>query len=449
MSQPSSNKVYMATQGCQMNDYDSAQITNLLQQKKGMEVTQNLEEASLVMLNTCSIRQSPQDDLFSTLGRLRELKKKKPDLMIGVGGCVASQEGEGILKRAPFVDLVFGPQTLHRIPEMIEKVQKTGLPAVDVRFPEIEKFDHLPAPQVKGPTALVSIMEGCSKYCSYCIVPYTRGEEISRPLQDVLTEVAGLVEKGVKEITFLGQNVNDYAGQTPDGQVADLAFLIECTAEFKTIERIRFTTSHPLAFSDRLIEAYAHIPQLANHLHLPVQSGSNRVLQAMKRGYTREDFIHKMEKLRAVRPTITIGSDFIVGFPGETEEEFEETLDLVEKVDIDHSYSFIFSPRPGTPAAKLADPTPLAVKKERLQRLQAKLLSQERTHSLKMLGTTQRILVEGFSKKRQTELAGRTENARVVNFPGDPSLIGQMVLLKIVEANPNSLRGELILSASS
>jgi tRNA-2-methylthio-N6-dimethylallyladenosine synthase len=437
-------KVFIKTQGCQMNEYDSAQMVNLLHSEKGMERTEIIEEADIVLINTCSIREKAQEKVFSDLGRWRELKKKNPSIMIGVGGCVASQEGEAIIKRAPYVDLVFGPQTLHRLPDMIEQVDKTGRPAVDITFPEIEKFDRLPEPQLNGPSALVSIMEGCSKYCSYCVVPYTRGEEISRPFDQVLAEVASLAEKGAKEITFLGQNVNDYRGKMHNGELADLALLIEYTAELEGIERIRFTTSHPLAFSDRLIAAYGTIPKLANHLHLPVQSGSNKILQAMKRGYTREEFIAKINKLKAVRPDITIGSDFIVGFPGETAQDFEDTISLVGEIDFDHSFSFIYSPRPGTPAVKLHNNTTEDEKKERLKILQDRLAVLQHAHSEKMLGTVQRVLVEGTSKKRDHELKGRTENYRVVNFAGSADLIGQFVDLKIVDIQPNSLRGEIV-----
>jgi tRNA-2-methylthio-N6-dimethylallyladenosine synthase len=437
-------KVFIKTQGCSMNEYDSAQIVNQLEKTCQVQQIHVIEEADLVILNTCAIREKAQEKVFSDLGRWRELKKQKPSMLIAVGGCVASQEGELILKRAPYVDLIFGPQTLHRLPLMIEEVERTGRPAIDISFPEIEKFDHLPAPKVAGPTALVSIMEGCSKYCSYCVVPYTRGEEISRPFDDVLTEVAGLAAQGVKEISFLGQNVNDYQGKMEEGAFADLALLIEYTAEFESIERIRFTTSHPIAFSDRLIEAYATVPKLANHLHLPVQSGSNRILKAMKRGYTREYFIERIQKLREARPDITISSDFIVGFPGETAAEFEETISLIKEINFDHSYSFIYSPRPGTPAANLHDIITEDEKKKRLKVLQDRLALQQHQHSLSMLDSLQRILVEGASKKRDTELKGRTENFRVVNFQGDKNLIGQMVTVKITGIEPNSLRGEVL-----
>jgi tRNA-2-methylthio-N6-dimethylallyladenosine synthase len=437
-------KVFIKTQGCSMNEYDSAQIINQLEKTCQIEQVETIEEADLAIINTCAIREKAEEKVFSDLGRWLKIKKQKPSMMIAVGGCVASQEGELILKRAPYVDLIFGPQTLHRLPLMIEEVERTGKPAIDISFPEIEKFDHLPAPKMEGTSALVSIMEGCSKYCSYCVVPYTRGEEISRPFDDVLTEVAGLAEKGAKEITFLGQNVNDYQGKMDNGQFADLAFLIEYTAEFESIERIRFTTSHPTAFSDRLIEAYANTPKLANHLHLPVQSGSNRILKAMKRGYTREYFIERIQKLRKVRPDITLSSDFIVAFPGETAEEFAETISLVQEIDFDHSFSFIYSPRPGTPAANLDNPLNEDEKKKRLKILQERLILQEKRHSLNMLNSTQTVLIEGISKKRDTELTGRTENFRVVNFEGDKNLIGTMVSLKITGIEPNSLRGEMI-----
>lgn len=427
-----------------MNEYDSAQLSNLLQHTQGMQPTAQIEAADLILINTCSIREKAQEKVFSDLGRWQALKRKNPALMIGVGGCVASQEGDAILKRAPYVDLIFGPQTLHRLPAMIAQVNATGHAAVDVSFPEIEKFDCLPEPKLSGSRGLVSIMEGCSKYCSYCVVPYTRGEEISRPFDDVLTEVAGLAAQGAKEITFLGQNVNDYCGPMHDGHRADLALLIEYTAEFEEIERIRFMTSHPLAFSARLIAAYGTIPKLANHLHLPVQSGSNKILRAMKRGYTREAFISKINALKAVRPDVTVGSDFIVGFPGETAQDFQATLDLVESVNFDHSYSYIYSPRPGTPATKLYDPIPLEEKKQRLKTLQERLTLQQQQHSLTMLGSVQRVLVEKTAKRNVDEFSGRTENFRVVNFAGVPALLGRMIDVKITSVLPNSLRGELV-----
>lgn len=437
-------KLYVKTQGCQMNEYDSSQMANLLANSHDLQETAQIDDADVVLLNTCSIRAKAQEKVFSELGRWRELKKKKPSLLIGVGGCVASQEGQAILQRAPYVDLVFGPQTLHRLPQMIDSVTRTGRPALDIAFPEIEKFDYLPAPKADGPTAFVSIMEGCSKYCSYCVVPYTRGEEISRPFDDVLAETVALAEKGVKEITFLGQNVNDYQGTMHEGGLADLGLLIQYAATIDGIERIRFTTSHPTAFSDNLIAAYAQVPELANHLHLPVQSGSNTILSAMKRGYTREHFIARMQQLRKVRPNITIGTDIIVGFPNETDDDFQQTMDLVQTVNFDHSYSFIYSPRPGTPAASIIDKTPMSVKKQRLEILQNRLNLQKMRISEAMVGTKQRILVEGRSKKRpDSELMGRTENFRVVNFASDDArLIGEMVDVTITATQPNSLRGE-------
>jgi len=437
-------KIYIKTYGCQMNEYDSARMLDVMAENYATEKTDNIEDADIILLNTCSIREKAQEKVFSELGRLRRLKVKKPDLKIGVGGCVASQEGEKIIKRAPVVDIVFGPQTIHRLPDLYHKSisQKKGV--VDVSFPEIEKFDNLPEPTVNGPSAMVSIMEGCSKYCSFCIVPYTRGEEISRPFDDVLAEAATLAEKGVREITFLGQNVNDYLGEMHNGEYADLALLIHYTAAIDGIDRIRFTTSHPNAFSDNLIDAYAEVPELANQLHLPVQSGSDRVLAAMKRNYTTLEFKSKVRKLREARPDISISSDFIVGFPGETEEEFKKTLTLVKEIGFDNSFSFIYSKRPGTPAANLADDTPLSVKKRRLSELQALLSKQARQYSDAMLETTQAILVTGPSKKDLGELTGRTENNRIVNFKGNKRLIGQFINVKITKVLPNSLRGEII-----
>ena len=438
-------KLYIKTQGCQMNEYDSEQMANLLKTHNQFQPTEQIDEADVVLLNTCSIREKAQEKVFSELGRWRELKAKKPNLMIGVGGCVASQEGGAILQRAPYVDLVFGPQTLHRLPAMINQVQQTGQPVVDISFPEIEKFDRLPTPQAKGVTAFVSIMEGCSKYCSFCVVPYTRGEEISRPFDDVIAETAALAEQGVKEITYLGQNVNDYRGPMHDGQLADLALLIEYAAVIDGIERIRFTTSHPVAFSPNLIEAYARVPKLANHLHLPVQSGSDRILAAMKRGYTTLEFKSKIRKLKQVRPNITIGTDIIIGFPGETDKDFEDTMNLVHAINFDHSFSFIYSPRPGTPAAQLADSTPIETKKQRLRILQDRLNLQKQRISEAMIGSQQRILIEGPSKKRKSELTGRTENFRSVNIAcNDSGLIGKMISVKITATHPNSLRGEII-----
>ena len=432
-----------------MNEYDSDQMANLLASTQNLQQTDDINEADVILLNTCSIREKAQEKVFSELGRWRKLKKNKPHLMIGVGGCVASQEGDAILKRAPYVDLVFGPQTLHRLPSMINQVIATGKAAVDISFPEIEKFDCLPSPKAKGPTAFVSIMEGCSKYCSYCVVPYTRGEELSRPFDDVIAETVTLAEQGVKEITFLGQNVNDYQGamhsDDDSQQTADLALLIHYTAAIGGVERIRFTTSHPIAFSQNLIDAYAEVPQLANHLHLPVQSGSDRILAAMKRGYTVLEFKSKIRKLKKCRPNITIGTDLIVGFPNETNQDFEDTMNLVHDINFDNSFSFIYSPRPGTPAAKFHDPISMDIEKQRLKILQDRLTLQKQRISEAMIDTEQRILIEGFSKKRSHELMGRTENFRVVNFScDDKSLIGQMINVKITEAKPNSLRGEII-----
>lgn len=438
-----SMKLYIKTYGCQMNEYDSSKMADVLHQSHQMEITEHPEEADLILLNTCSIREKAQEKVFSQLGQWRKLKQKKPSLMIGVGGCVASQEGKNITDRAPYVDLVFGPQTLHRLPELYQAAMQQKKAVVDISFPEIEKFDKLPEPRAEGPTALVSIMEGCSKYCSYCVVPYTRGEEISRPVDDVIAEVYALAEQGVREITLLGQNVNDYRGTLANKEIADLALLLHYIATIEGIDRIRYTTSHPLAFSDALIQAYADIPQLANHLHLPVQSGSDRILGAMKRGYTALEYKAKIRKLRQVRPDIRISSDFIVGFPGETDQDFEATMNLIHDIGFDASFSFIFSPRPGTPAANLPDDTPLAVKKERLALLQNRLILQATRISEDMVGTTQRLLVTGPSKKNPNELTGRTECNRVVNFAGTSSLVGQFVDVKITEVRPNSLRAEI------
>ncbi|MDM7323303.1 MAG: tRNA (N6-isopentenyl adenosine(37)-C2)-methylthiotransferase MiaB [Gammaproteobacteria bacterium] len=437
-------KVYIKTWGCQMNEYDSQKMGDLLHACEGMELAQSPDEADVILLNTCSIREKAQEKVFSQLGQWKELKRAKPELVIGVGGCVASQEGEALRERAPFVDVVFGPQTLHRLPEMIREVKATGRPVVDVSFPEIEKFDRLPEPRAEGPTAFVSIMEGCSKYCTFCVVPYTRGEEVSRPFDDVLAECAQLAAQGVREINLLGQNVNAYRGAMHDGGIADLALLIEFVAAIDGIERIRFTTSHPVEFTDRLIEAYRNVPKLASFLHLPVQSGSDRILAAMKRGHTALEYKAKIRRLKKARPGISISSDFIVGFPGETEADFEATMKLIREVGFDQSFSFIYSPRPGTPAASLPDDTPLEVKKERLYRLQELINSQARAISEAMLGTVQRILVEGPSRKDPDELLGRTENNRVVNFKGNARLIGQMIDVRITEVLPNSLRGEVV-----
>lgn len=439
-------KVFIKTYGCQMNEYDSNRMYDVLAKDEQAVKVNSPEEADIILLNTCSIREKAQEKVFSELGLLNRLKKKNPDLVLGVGGCVASQEGDAILRRAPYVDLIFGPQTIHRLPELYRNSQKTKRAAIDISFPEIEKFDKLPDPRVEGPSAMVSIMEGCSKYCSFCIVPYTRGEEISRPFDDVIAEVVSLAEQGVREITFLGQNVNDYYGLMDNGEYADLALLIHYAAAIDGIDRIRYSTSHPNAFSDSLIDAYAEVPELANQLHLPVQSGSDRVLAAMKRNYTVLEFKSKIRKLLKARPDISITSDFIVGFPGETDEDFEKTMALVEEIGFDNSFSFIYSKRPGTPAANLPDDTPMDVKKERLSRLQKLLVSQAQRNSEKMIGTTQRVLVTGVSKKDPGELMGRTENNRVVNFKAHPRCIGQFVDLEITKALPNSLRGEMVVT---
>ncbi|WP_037412051.1 tRNA (N6-isopentenyl adenosine(37)-C2)-methylthiotransferase MiaB [Silanimonas lenta] len=437
-------KLFIKTHGCQMNEYDSARMADVLAAEHGLELTSDEAEADVILVNTCSIREKAQEKVFSQLGRWRELKKANPKLVIGVGGCVASQEGEAIIKRAPFVDLVFGPQTLHRLPALIEARRESGRPQVDISFPEIEKFDRLPEPRAEGPTAFVSIMEGCSKYCSFCVVPYTRGEEVSRPFEDVLVEVAQLAEQGVREVTLLGQNVNAYRGATEDGGTADLADLIRAIAEFEGIGRIRFTTSHPLEFTDSLVEAYRDVPKLASFLHLPVQSGSDRILAAMKRNHTVLEFKAKIRRLREARPDICISSDFIVGFPGETDRDFEQTMKLIEEVGFDQSFSFIYSRRPGTPAASLPDDTPAEVKSARLSRLQAAITANARRISEAMVGTVQTVLVEGPSKKNPEEVTGRTENMRFVNFPAPPRVIGQFVEVEITEALSNSLRGRIL-----
>ncbi len=437
-------KLYIKTNGCQMNEYDSSKMAEVLFKSHGFQKTEVVEEADIILLNTCSIREKAQEKVFSQLGQWRDYKKNNPHVIIGVGGCVASQEGGDILKRAPFVDLVFGPQTLHRLPAMLNERLDTRKPVVDISFPEIEKFDHLPAPRAEGPVAFVSIMEGCSKYCSYCVVPYTRGEEISRPFDDVLAECFQLASQGVREINLLGQNVNDYRGPMHNGDIADLALLIQYLSAIEGLGRIRFTTSHPLAFSDNLINAYAEVPILANHLHLPVQSGSDRILALMKRGYTALEFKSKIRKLRKVRPDIRLSTDIIVGFPGETDDDFKDTMDLVHDIGFDMSFSFIYSARPGTPAANLADDTPMEVKKQRLKILQDRLLLQSSRYSESMIGSTQRVLVTGASKKDPQQLAGRTECNRVVNFHGKEELKGQFVYIHITETQPNSLRGRLV-----
>ncbi|MEZ5535530.1 MAG: tRNA (N6-isopentenyl adenosine(37)-C2)-methylthiotransferase MiaB [Thiolinea sp.] len=437
-------KIFIQTHGCQMNEYDSAKMLDVLNEKDGMELTDNPEEADVLLLNTCSIREKAQEKVFSQIGRWRPLKEKNPNLIIGVGGCVASQEGEALRERAPLVDVVFGPQTLHRLPEMVAKVRAEHKPVVDISFPEIEKFDNLPEPRAEGPTAFVSIMEGCSKYCTFCVVPYTRGEEISRPFDDVIAEVVQLAAQGVREVNLLGQNVNAYRGQMHDGEIADLATLIQYVAAVDGIDRIRYTTSHPNEFGDNLIQAYANVPELVSHLHLPVQSGSDRILAAMKRNHMAVEYKSKIRKLRRIRPDISMSSDFIVGFPGETDQDFEDTMKLIEDIGFDHSFSFIYSARPGTPAANLADDTPLEVKKARLQRLQKRILEMASEISAAMVGTTQKVLVERLSKKDPKQIAGRTENNRVVNFDGHSRLIGKFVEVEITEALPNSLQGRIV-----
>jgi tRNA-2-methylthio-N6-dimethylallyladenosine synthase len=439
-----SGRLYISTFGCQMNEYDSARMADVLRESAGLELTSQPEEADVVLLNTCSVREKAQEKVFSHLGRWRLLKREKPGLVIGVGGCVASQEGEGILERAPFVDLVFGPQTIHRLPAMIAALRQTREPQVDISFPEIEKFDRLPEPRAQGATAFVSIMEGCSRYCSFCVVPYTRGEEMSRPFGQVVAEVTSLVAQGVREITLLGQNVNAYRGPAADGDAVDLAGLIRHIARMDGLERIRFTTSHPLEFTPSLVDAYAEVPKLANYLHLPVQSGSDRILARMKRGYTRLEYKQKIRRLRAVRPDISLSSDFIVGFPGETEADFQQTLELIADVGFDQSYSFIYSKRPGTPAAALPGEVPQEVKQLRLETLQAQLNRQARSISAAMIGSTQRVLVEKPSRRDPRQLAGRTENMRWVNFDGPLALVDRFADVCITEAMPNSLRGRLV-----
>jgi tRNA-N(6)-(isopentenyl)adenosine-37 thiotransferase enzyme MiaB len=437
-------KVFIKTFGCQMNEYDSSRMADLLHADNGMVETENPEEADVILLNTCSVREKAEDKVFSHLGRFIPMKEKNPDLVIGVGGCVASQEGENIVKRAPYVDIVFGPQTLHRLPEMIESRRKSGVSQVDIRFPEIEKFDHLPPPRVEGGAAFLSVMEGCSKYCTFCVVPYTRGEEVSRPFEDVLLEAAALAQQGVKEITLLGQNVNAYRAETKTGEAVDLAMLIEYIAEIPGIERIRFTTSHPNEMSDALIDCFARIPKLVSHIHLPVQAGSDRVLMAMKRNHTALQYKSIIRKLRAARPDICLSSDFIVGFPGETEADFEATIKLMEDIGFDYCFSFVYSPRPGTPAAYLTDDTPPEVKQARLARLQALNEAQGKAISDSMVGSIQRVLVENVSKKDSAELAGRTDNNRIVNFPGSMNLMHRFVDVKITKAETHTLRGELL-----
>ncbi|HEY3431440.1 MAG TPA: tRNA (N6-isopentenyl adenosine(37)-C2)-methylthiotransferase MiaB [Rhodocyclaceae bacterium] len=443
-------KVFIRTFGCQMNEYDSDKMADILAQGEDAVKTDNVEEADIILFNTCSVREKAQEKVFHDLGRVKHLKQKNPNLVIGVGGCVASQEGAAIIERAPYVDVVFGPQTLHRLPQLIGARRETGKSQVDVSFPEIEKFDALPNAKVEGASAFVSIMEGCSKFCTFCIVPYTRGEEVSRPMEDILTEIANLTSQGIKEVTLLGQNVNSYRGTMGgDDDTADLAFLIETIAEMPGIERIRYTTSHPREMTQRLIDTYAKVPKLVSHLHLPVQAGSDRILAAMKRGYTTLEYKSVIRKLRAARPDLSLSSDFIIGFPGETDEDFEKTMTLIEEVGFDTSFSFVYSPRPGTPAAEMADDTPTEVKSQRLSRLQKRIEEQAFEISKAMVGSEQRVLVTGTAKKDDQELAARTDNNRVVNFPVaggmGKRLINQFVQVKIVGALPHSLRGELIL----
>ena len=440
-------KLFILTTGCQMNEYDSDKMADVLIASHAMELTETPEEADVLLLNTCSIREKAQEKVFSLLGRWRKIKEKRPDIIIGVGGCVASQEGEAIQKRAPYVDIVFGPQTLHRLPELLNKSRSGVKRVVDISFPEIEKFDALPEPRAEGPKAFVSVMEGCSKYCTFCVVPYTRGEEISRPVSGVLDEISALAEQGVREVNLLGQNVNAYRGEMEDGDIADFALLLHFVAAIEGIDRIRFTTSHPIEFTDELVDAFAEIPELVSHLHLPVQSGSDHVLSMMKRGHTRADYLATMEKIKAVRPGISLSSDFIIGFPGETDQDFADTMDLIEQVGFDFSYSFVYSARPGTPAADFPDDTSEEIKKQRLKVLQKRLDEMTMAISSGMVGTVQTILVEGVAKKNQLQVTGRTENNRVVNFIGHPRLAGQFVDVLITEALPNSLRGRLVESS--
>ena len=440
-------KLFIKTFGCQMNEYDSAKTAELLGESLGVSLASSPEEADILLLNTCSVREKAQEKVFSLLGRWREIKAQRPHVVIGVGGCVASQEGDAIRARAPFVDIVYGPQTLHRLPQMLAQLSASGSAQVDISFPEIEKFDALPKPQANGPSAFVSIMEGCSKYCTFCVVPYTRGEEISRPFDDVLAEVARLAEQGVRELTLLGQNVNAYRGEMHDGDFADLALLIHYVAAIDGIDRIRYTTSHPIEMSDALIKVYAEVPALVSHLHLPVQTGSDRILAMMKRGHTAAEYKDKIRRLRQIRPDISISSDFIVGFPGETDEDFQKTMDLIKAVGFDHSFSFVYSARPGTPAASFPDNVPLEVKKQRLAILQNQITQQAAAISQSMVGSVQKVLVEGPSKKDPHQLSGRTENNRVVNFTAHPRLAGEFINVRITEALPNSLRGEVVVTS--
>jgi tRNA-2-methylthio-N6-dimethylallyladenosine synthase len=442
-------KLYIKTHGCQMNEYDSSKMADLLRESSGLVLTDTPEEANVLLLNTCSIREKAQEKVFSQLGVWREWKQARPDIVIGVGGCVASQEGDAIRSRAPYVDVVFGPQTLHRLPEMINAARRDRAPVIDISFPEIEKFDRLPEPRAEGPTAFVSIMEGCSKYCTFCVVPYTRGEEISRPFDDVIAEVAALAQQGVREVNLLGQNVNAYRGVMHDGEIADLGLLITYVAAIDGIDRIRYTTSHPLEMNDSLIQAYAEVPELVSHLHLPVQSGSDRILAQMKRGHMALEYKSIIRRLREVRPDISMSSDFIIGFPGESDADFEATMQLIEDVGYDRSFSFIYSARPGTPAAELPDDVPHEVKRARLARLQARINEMTLEISQGMVGTVQKILVERTSTKDSSMYAGRTENNRVVNFSAEADIIGKFVNVRITEALPNSLRGEFIEIAES
>ncbi len=441
-----SKKLFIKTFGCQMNEYDSDKMADILNQFEGYEKTTNPEEASVILFNTCSVREKAQEKVFSDLGRVRHIKEQNPDVIIGVGGCVASQEGKTIVKRAPYVDIVFGPQTLHRIPELIKSKRQTGKSQVDITFPEIEKFDNMPKARVEGVAAYVSIMEGCSKYCSFCVVPYTRGEEVSRPFEDILNEINTLTTQGVKEIHLLGQNVNAYRGIMADGEIADFALLLEFVNAIPEVLRIRYTTSHPKEMTQRVIDCYSTLPKLVSHLHLPAQSGSDRVLAAMKRGYTSLEYKSIIRKIKALRPGISFSSDFIIGFPGESEADFEKTMQLIEDVGYDTSFSFVYSKRPGTPAAELQDDTPTATKLERLQKLQKKIESQAKQISQQMVGTIQKVLVEGKSKRDPNELSGRTENYKVVNFSGNERLIGQIIDIEIVDCMPNSLRGNIVIT---
>lgn len=439
-----SGKIFIQTHGCQMNEYDSEKMLDVLSDSDGMELTDNPEDADVLLLNTCSIREKAQEKVFHQLGRWRKIKDKNPNVIIGVGGCVASQEGKALRDRAPVVDVVFGPQTLHRLPEMVAEAKADKKFVIDTTFPEIEKFDRLPEPKADGVSAFVSIMEGCSKYCTFCVVPYTRGEEISRPFDDIIAEIASLAEQGVREVNLLGQNVNSYRGEMHNGEIADLAMLIHYVAAIEGIDRIRYTTSHPVEFSDSLIQAYAEVPELVDHLHLPIQSGSDRILAAMKRGHMAIEYKQKIRKLREIRPNISLSSDFIIGFPGENDKDFADTMNLIEEIGFDKSFSFIYSARPGTPASSMQDDVPMQVKKSRLYRLQQRITEMEQAISQKMVGTVVNVLVERESVRDPKQVAGRTENNRIVNFDGDHSLIGNFAKVEITEAQPNSLRGRLV-----